>query len=218
MDTKTETATETKTKDPIAELLSKFATLNDSVQDTQKSIKNLNEKAILWDKPETKPESAGLSDSTIGTTIDRVTDWKFMDVPIGAAVVGGAAGVFLTELTDGLLVKLNFNNAYAAGAIKLFEAGVIVKWGKKWIGKDTANIVALLLTFDAVVNDFLPSFFTAIGTGANKLTGTTTTAGLSPKYSKASLGYKIGTTIIPNKIPANPNGNYQANVFQGLSG
>jgi len=144
---------------------------------------------LLW-QSNPVPVTAALADSSIGAAIDRVTDWKMFEIPVGAAVVGGVAGVFITELTDGLCVKFNIKSPYIAGAIKLGEAAAICKWGKKFVGKDTANIIALLLTFDAVVNDFASQLFNGINGFTNKLTGTTTAAGLSPKYDKAFLGVK----------------------------
>jgi hypothetical protein len=197
----------TATKDPviaIKEMADKFATLQDSQAAIQKTLAAL-EGSLHGKNGEVIEKgrdgiNANLEDSGIAGTMDKITDWKMFDIPVGAAVVGGIAGVFITELTDGLCVKFNIKSPYIAGAIKLGEAAAIVKWGKKFVGKDTANIVALLLTFDAVVNDFAPQLFNGINGFTNKLTGTTTAAGLSPKRDATVLGFK-GTIINPgNKV------------------
>ena len=197
----------TTTKDPviaIKEMADKFATLQDSQAAIQKTLAAL-EGSIHTATGEVIKEgrdgiNANLEDSGIAGTMDKVTNWRMFDIPVGAAVVGGVAGVFITELTDGLCVKFNIKSPYIAGAIKLGEAAAIVKFGKKFVGRDTANIIALLLTFDAVVNDFAPQLFNGINGFTNKLTGTTTAAGLSPKRDATVLGFK-GTIINPgNKV------------------
>ena len=197
----------TATKDPviaIKEMADKFATLQDSQAAIQKTLAAL-EGSLHGKNGELIEKgrdgiNANLEDSGIAGTMDKLTNWRAFDIPVGAAVVGGVAGVFITELTDGLCVKFNIKSPYIAGAIKLGEAAAIVKWGKKFVGKDTANIVALLLTFDAVVNDFAPQLFNGINGFTNKLTGTTTAAGLSPKRNATVLGFK-GTIINPgNKV------------------
>ena len=197
----------TAIKDPviaIKEMADKFATLQDSQAAIQKTLAAL-EGSLHGKNGELIEKgrdgiNANLEDSGIAGTMDKITDWKMFDIPVGAAVVGGIAGVFITELTDGLCVKFNIKSPYIAGAIKLGEAAAIVKFGKKFVGRDTANIIALLLTFDAVVNDFAPQLFNGINGFTNKLTGTTTAAGLSPKRNATVLGFK-GTIINPgNKV------------------
>ena len=197
----------TAIKDPviaIKEMADKFATLQDSQAAIQKTLAALEGSIHTATgeviKKGAEGVNANLEDSGIAGTMDKLTNWRAFDIPVGAAVVGGVAGVFITELTDGLCVKFNIKSPYIAGAIKLGEAAAIVKWGKKFVGKDTANIVALLLTFDAVVNDFAPQLFNGINGFTNKLTGTTTAAGLSPKRDATVLGFK-GTIINPgNKV------------------
>jgi putative heme iron utilization protein len=197
----------TATKDPviaIKEMADKFATLQDSQAAIQKTLAALEGSIHTTTgeviKKGAEGVNANLEDSGIAGTMDKITNWRMFDIPVGAAVIGGVAGVFITELTDGLCVKFNIKSPYIAGAIKLGEAAAIVKWGKKFVGKDTANIVALLLTFDAVVNDFAPQLFNGINGFTNKLTGTTTAAGLSPKRNATVLGFK-GTIINPgNKV------------------
>ena len=201
--------TDTATKDPIIaikEMADKFATLQDSQAAIQKTLAAL-EGSIHTATGEVIREgaegvNASLADSGIAGTMDKLTGWKMFEIPVGAAVVGGVAGVFITELTDGLCVKFNIKSPYIAGAIKLGEAAAICKWGKKFVGKDTANIIALLLTFDAVVNDFAPQLFNGINGFTNKLTGTTTAAGLSPKYDKAFLGAKGNSSQSHNSAVA----------------
>ena len=197
----------TATKDPIIaikEMADKFATLQDSQAAIQKTLAALEGSIHTATgeviKKGAEGVNANLEDSGIAGTMDKVTNWRMFDIPVGAAVVGGVAGVFITELTDGLCVKINIKSPYIAGAIKLGEAAAIVKFGKKFVGRDTANIIALLLTFDAVVNDFAPQLFNGINGFTNKLTGTTTAAGLSPKRNATVLGFK-GTIINPgNKV------------------
>ena len=204
----------TATKDPIqtvkemattiATLGDSMATLADSQAAIQKTLTSL-QGSVHGKNGEVIQEgrdgiNANLEDSGIAGTMDKLTNWRAFDIPVGAAVVGGVAGVFITELTDGLCVKFNIKSPYIAGAIKLGEAAAIVKFGKKFVGRDTANIIALLLTFDAVVNDFAPQLFNGINGFTNKLTGTTTAAGLSPKRDATVLGFK-GTIINPgNKV------------------
>ena len=211
----------TEVKDPIQavkEMAVKFATLQDSQASVQKTIATLAdsmavigntvaafEGSIHGKNGELIKEgrdgiNANMADSGIAGTMDKITDWKIADIPVGAAVVGGVAGVFITELTDGLCVKFNIKSPYVAGAIKLGEAFAVVKFGKKFIGKDTANIIALLITFDAIVNNFVPQVFNGINGFTNKLTGVTTTAGLSPKYNTAVLGFKGNVTKPGNQV------------------
>jgi len=194
---------ETEVKD-VKKFAEEFAALQDSVAGISKTVAafegSLHSKSGELIQKGSDGINANMGDSGIAGTMDKVTNWKFADIPVGAAVVGGVAGVFITELTDGLCVKFNIKSPYAAGAIKLGEALAIVKFGKKFVGKDTANIIALLLTFDAVVNDFAPQLFNGINKFTNKLTGTTTAAGLSPKRDATVLGFK-GTIANPgNKV------------------
>jgi hypothetical protein len=125
-------------------------------------------------KPEAEAE-AELSDMSLSKTFGKVTDFEVWGVPLGAALVGGFVGIFATELVDGYLKN---QSVMVRGGVKLVGAGVIAKFLPKYLGKELCYTVALLMAFDGLKNDIMPSIFGYATTWANKLTGTTTVAGL----------------------------------------
>lgn len=124
--------------------------------------------------PEPEAE-AELSDMSLSKTFGKVTDFEVWGVPLGGALVGGFVGIFATELIDGYFKN---QSVMIRGGIKLVGAGVIAKFLPKYLGKDLCYVVALLMAFDGLKNDIMPSIFGYATTWANKLTGTTTVAGL----------------------------------------
>lgn len=192
----------------IAELTKGFesgkatiVTLADSVTKTQEMVKTLT--GDLYDKDgklllQAKPNPAHMEDSMAGM-VDKVDSFSLAGIPLGAMVIGTPIAVFGTELIDGLAVKFKMTNQYIRGGVKLATAAGVVWAGHKWHFSQTANVIGLLLTFDAVVHDILPQPYTFVGGLANKVTGTVTTGGLAPKPVPAI-----------NKVPVQ-NVNAQAN-------
>lgn len=150
-----------------------MATLNDTNAILKKLFKEDQKEAAEAEKP--GKEVATVEDPGIAGTINQFTGFEFMNVPIGAAVVGGAIAVFGTELIDGVLAK---QSLMIKGVAKLAGAGLLYAFGRKWIGTKAAGAVALLMTFDAIKNDLLPQPYAYMTQGANKLTGVVTSAGL----------------------------------------
>jgi hypothetical protein len=120
-----------------------------------------------------EPESAVLAESAMG----RFMDFEVAGIPIGKAVIGGGIAILATELIDGFLLKYNQTSKNVAGIVKLASAGVTMKFGQKYLGKEAAGVLALLLTFDAI-RDLTP-IDSWMNTVANKVTGTKPTAGLA---------------------------------------
>lgn len=120
------------------------------------------------------PAKAELGESMSGT-FNKVAGFEILGIPIGAAAFGGFGAIFITEVVDGYFKN---QSAMVRGGIKLGGAFVIAKFLPRYIGKDLCNAAALLIAFDGLKNDILPSVFAYATTWANKLTGTTTVAGL----------------------------------------
>ncbi len=149
---------------------------------------------------EEKPAKAELADMSVAKTFNQVTGFEIWGIPIGSAVLGGFAAIFATELVDGYLKN---QSVMVRGAVKLVGAGVIVKFGGKYLGKDVANTIALLMAFDGLKNDIMPSIFAYATQWANKLTGTVTTAGLGWTGGPARV-------VIPTGMPSGSRGDYYA--------
>ena len=146
-----------------------------------------------------KAELAEAATSQISKTVNKVTDFQVMGIPLGTALVGGFVAIFATELVDGYFKN---QSVMIRGVIKLGGAFVVVKFLPKYLGKDLCNAVALLMAFDGLKNDLIPGLFGYATTWANKLTGTTTTAG---------LGWTGGPAKTDKKIPpANTTKDYYA--------
>ena len=145
----------------------KFASLSDSQKTMQEQLDAILDKKTA--------EAAKVEDSGIAAAVNKVTDFEFQGIPIGAAVVGGVVAVFATEVIDGFMHN---QSAQVRGVVKLAGAAGVMMIGKKFIGTKAAGAVALLLAFDAIKNDLLPQPFAMVTTGANKLTGMVTTKGL----------------------------------------
>jgi len=98
-----------------------------------------------------------------------LTGWDVQGIPVGQAVVGGFAAVFVTELVDGLMVS---QSNVARGVVKLIVAGVGARWGKRLLGDTGAKAITLLIAFDAI-RDLIP-----IDTWAKR--ASTTVSGVIP--------------------------------------
>ncbi len=190
--------TETKEILSIANLEKLFANQKDDVAkavdaklaDWGKGFKAASQEAVDKIIPAAKEEKeteeeAALEDSKVSTSISKITDFQVAGVPIGGAVVGGFAAIFATELVDGYLKN---QSTMVRGLVKLAAAGVVIKFGKKYLGSSLCNTFALLVAFDGLKNDIMPGIFNYATTWANKLTGTVTVAG---------LGHTGGNVIIP---------------------
>ena len=156
----------------------KLAAMMDEMPD-RKAFDNLIAKvegidsklATLGDNKTEKLELAELNKSGI---LDGFTQFKFFDVPIGQAVIGGFGAVFATELIDGFMAS---SEPWKKGMVKLVLAGVSVKFLKKFLGEKGSQGVAILLAFDGV-RDLLP-IDTWAQSLANKITGNVPAAGLA---------------------------------------
>jgi hypothetical protein len=156
--------------------------------------------AVVEEKAtEETAELAESATSQISKTVNKVTDFQVMGIPLGTALVGGFVAIFATELVDGYFKN---QSVMIRGVIKLGGAFVVVKFLPKYLGKDLCNAVALLMAFDGLKNDLIPGLFGYATTWANKLTGTTTTAG---------LGWTGGPAKTASKLPpANTTKDYYA--------
>ena len=146
--------------------------------ETKEAIAHLSDSQTLIQKQLDeilKEKTAKAEDSGIAAAVNKVTDFEFQGIPIGAAVVGGAVAVFATEVIDGFMHN---QSAQVRGMVKLAGAAGVMMIGKKFIGTKAAGAVALLMAFDAIKNDLLPQPFAMVTSGANKLTGVVTTNGL----------------------------------------
>ena len=146
--------------------------------ETKEAIAHLSDSQTLIQKQLDeilKEKTAKVEDSGIAAAVNKVTDFEFQGIPIGAAVVGGAVAVFATEVIDGFMHN---QSAQVRGMVKLAGAAGVMMIGKKFIGTKAAGAVALLMAFDAIKNDLLPQPFAMVTSGANKLTGFVTTNGL----------------------------------------
>ncbi len=173
--------------------------MQDGVKSQYDGLKT--EIATLKDsKVEEKDEEAELEASGIAGTMEKVMNWKLMDIPVGQAFLGGFAAVFVTELIDGAMVT---KSAMWRGVVKLILAGVTVKFGKKFLGSTGGNTVALLLTFDAI-KDLLPKWYDVAKGASIKIAGAVPTGGLHP-------------IVMPQTaLPANTrviSGDYYAKAF-----
>ncbi len=119
-----------------------------------------------------KPKEARLETSG---ALERITGYEIWDIPVGGVLVGGFVAVFATEIVDGFLVG---QSGMIRGAVKLAVAVATVKWGKGLLGDTGTKVVALLVAFDAVKNDFIPQWFNLATTSANRVSGIVTKKGL----------------------------------------
>ncbi len=198
------TPTETEEKEiftsiDMESLKALFAEQKTEVQKAVAQLSDVENKIKTWyqvkgeaEKKEgdvLSPKNAELGES-VSTTIGKVTGFEVWGIPIGAAVAGGFVAIFATELIDGYLKN---QSVMIRGAVKIVGAGAIAKFLPKYIGKDLCYSIALLMAFDGFKNDIMPGLFGYATTWANKLSGTTTTAG---------LGYTGGPAKIPAAAPA----------------
>jgi hypothetical protein len=193
---------ETQTKDPVVSVVNLEA-LFDRQKDEVKNAVNAQlsdwgngfkaafmvngkgpaKEADILPKEEPKAELG----ESVSTTVSKVTGFEIYGVPVGGAIAGGFVAIFATELVDGYLKN---QSAMVRGAVKVVGAGAIAKFLPKYLGKDLCYAVALLMAFDGFKNDIMPGLFGYATTWANKLAGTTTTAGLGYTGGPAKLADK----------------------------
>lgn len=89
-------------------------------------------------KEEAKPPEVKLESGAVA----GLTKMEFFNVPLGKIAIGTFGGVFFSEVIDGFLAK---QSEMVKGGVKLVGAGVVAGWGSKWLGKDAATVIALVL-------------------------------------------------------------------------
>ncbi len=149
-----------------------------SVDDILAKIDGLDKRlATLGEEPKKEPAT----DAVLGRAgaLDSIMSFKAMDVPVGKIVVAGGIAVLGTELIDGFMGDAK---PMTTGLVKLALAAAAVKWGAKFLGKDGAEAVALLIGYDGI-RDILP-IDTYVKKLANKITGTVTNAGLAQNANR----------------------------------
>lgn len=115
-------------------------------------------------------------------------DFQIGGIPVGKAAVGGGIAIFATELIDGLLQRFNQGSKTVTGLVKLAGAGAAIKWGGKYLGKEGAAVVALLMAFDGI-RDITP-IDTWMNNIANKISGYVPTGGLGAQQGKPNTQTK----------------------------
>lgn len=92
-----------------------------------------------------KDDPAGKMDLEQAGMLTGVAKAEIFGVPLG----GAAIGIGLSALVGGLMDRFAPN--VATGAMgKVLAAAVVANWGKRWLGKEAADLTALFLTADAV--------------------------------------------------------------------
>ena len=84
------------------------------------------------------PETAAVEQKQLG----GITAMEIWDIPIGKIAVGTFGGVFASELIDGFMAA---QSDMVKGIAKLVSAGVTIKWGSRWFGRDAATAIAFVL-------------------------------------------------------------------------
>jgi len=87
-------------------------------------------------------------ENSVSSAVDKVTGFELAGVPVGAAAVGAAATILIDRF---VIAKLDPTNKWGSWA-NLGLALVIKKWAGKYVGQKTADITALLLTYEAVAD------------------------------------------------------------------
>lgn len=80
---------------------------------------------------------------------NKIRDVQILGIPLGEATVGFGAGIFVSEVTDGLLAP-KLPAAVPVVAIKFGEAYAMSRWGHKVIGSGGARMATVVLTYNAI--------------------------------------------------------------------
>lgn len=120
-----------------------------------------------------------------GGAVAEIFNFKFWDIPLGQAAVGGFIAIIATEVIDGFLAdkagateKQKSQSRLIRGGVKLVAAGATIKYGKGIFGETGSAALALLLAFDGIRN-LLPSLSETGRDIALKITGVRPQLGLS---------------------------------------
>lgn len=98
---------------------------------------------------------AELEASGVGGIFQKIIDFKPMDVPVGAGIVGGTTAFLLTELSDYLLAK-TANKTTGQPIVPTWVADGIMAVGAVMVAKKwkpialAANLAAMFLVYEAV--------------------------------------------------------------------
>ena len=152
----------------IEGLGTKFSALDQAVAHLQETVSKRTDAA-----PKLEPEKVPVAEMGRGGALAGITEFRFWDVPIGAALVSGLVAVFGTEFVDGVMAA---QDVKLRGAVKLLASGATVKWGGA-LGPTGKLILAGLLGFDGL-KDLLGIDQWAKG-WATRATGVVTQRGLA---------------------------------------
>lgn len=88
--------------------------------------------------------------------IQGIADFEINGIPVGAAALGGAAAVFVTELISGFTPKVDLPAGVNPELLtQALGAWALIQWGPNLIGKEAATIGASFVAFQAV-RAFIP--------------------------------------------------------------
>jgi len=88
------------------------------------------------------PEATEVAEMHAGGALSGVLNTEFAGLKIGEIGVGTFGGVMLSEVIEGFL---SAQSTMIRGGAKLGIAALTASMGKKWIGKDAANVIAFVL-------------------------------------------------------------------------
>jgi hypothetical protein len=105
-------------------------------------MSNVEIDKIMGPKPVANLENTGIA------ALDKITNMEIAGIPVGAAALGAGLVIVLDRF---VIAKLDPQNKWGIWA-NIGLAFVAKKWGAKYIGDKTADVVALLLTYEAVAD------------------------------------------------------------------
>jgi hypothetical protein len=170
----------TETEEKVIDLTDTLGNMSATLKDIQGFLVKADEKKeVPPAEPAKAPLDEPLEEFSLAGVMKPVTSIKVMGVPVGAIAGGTFFAVFATELLDGFMKSSSVQTrGIAKVAIAIGTAG----YGKKLIGADMANIVAILLTFDAL-RDLTPIDSWA-ASAASKISGFLPNAGLADRAAR----------------------------------
>lgn len=122
-----------------------FAGLGDKMDSVSEAINKLTES-----KEDNSGDEEGSLEAQAGI-LDRAMQFEILGIPLGKAAVGGFSAMLVSEIVDGVVGgAATAETLRKRGIVKLVVAGVNARWGARMLGSQAAQIVTLLLTFDAI--------------------------------------------------------------------
>ena len=101
-----------------------------------------------------KKENTANMEASMSGALDKVTNFQLMGLPIGKAAVGGAMAIVIDRIFISWL-QSKVGNTIGTGAgtiINLGTAWAVKKYLGKYIGSQTADATALILTYEAIAD------------------------------------------------------------------